>query len=144
MKNILITGCSSGIGLQTALTLKENNYKVYASARKDEDVEMLRNLGFETFKIDVRNKEEITNVNKKFLDFFGILDFDKFVSSKKNIFDFFEEEFGFISKEQLNKQESWIKYIKNFNRTLSTKNFILKVFLSFTLDTFSDFAMCEK
>ena len=63
--------------------------------------------------IIVTNKEEITNVNKKFLDFFGILDFDKFVSSKKNIFDFFEEEFGFISKEQLNKQESWIKYIKN-------------------------------
>ena len=61
MKNILITGCSSGIGLQTALTLKENDYKVYASARKEEDVEMLRNLGFETFKIDVRNKEEITN-----------------------------------------------------------------------------------
>ena len=60
MQNILITGCSSGIGLQTALTLKENNYKVYASARKEEDVEMLRNLGFETFKIDVRNKEEIT------------------------------------------------------------------------------------
>ena len=26
MQNILITGCSSGIGLQTALTLKENNY----------------------------------------------------------------------------------------------------------------------
>ena len=63
--------------------------------------------------IIVTNKEEITNVNKKFLDFFGILDSDKFVSSKKNIFDFFEEEFGFISKEQLNKQESWIKYIKN-------------------------------
>ncbi len=61
MQNILITGCSSGIGLQTALTLKDNNYKVYASAKKIEDVEMLRNLGFETFKIDVRNKEDISN-----------------------------------------------------------------------------------
>jgi short-subunit dehydrogenase len=60
MQNILITGCSSGIGLQTALTLKENNYKVYASARKEKDVEILRNLGFETFRIDVRNKEDIT------------------------------------------------------------------------------------
>ena len=60
MQNILITGCSSGIGLQTALTLKDNNYKVYASAKKIEDVEMLRNLGFETFKIDVRNKDEIS------------------------------------------------------------------------------------
>ena len=61
MENILITGCSSGIGLQTALTLKENNYKVYASARKKEDVQMLKDLGFETFQIDVRNKNEIKN-----------------------------------------------------------------------------------
>ena len=61
MQNILITGCSSGIGLQTALILKENNIKVYASARKEDDVKMLKNLGFETFLIDVRNKEDITN-----------------------------------------------------------------------------------
>ncbi|AXX94713.1 SDR family NAD(P)-dependent oxidoreductase [Arcobacter ellisii] len=59
MQNILITGCSSGIGLETALILKKNGIKVYASARKDKDVEMLKDLGFETFKIDVRNKDEI-------------------------------------------------------------------------------------
>lgn len=63
--------------------------------------------------IIVTNKEEITNVNKKFLDFFGVVDFDEFILTKKNIFDFFQEEFGFISKEQINKQESWIKYIKD-------------------------------
>ena len=68
MQNILITGCSSGIGLQTALTLKENNYKVYASAKKDEDIEMLKNLGFEAFKIDVRNKEEISYALNKILE----------------------------------------------------------------------------
>lgn len=65
--------------------------------------------------IIVTNKEEITNVNKKFLDFFGINDFNEFIKSKKNIFDFFKEEFGFISKEQINKQESWIKYIKELH-----------------------------
>lgn len=59
MQNILITGCSSGIGLETALILKKNGIKVYASARKDKDIEMLKDLGFETFKIDVRNKNEI-------------------------------------------------------------------------------------
>ena len=62
--------------------------------------------------IIVTNKEEITNVNKKFLDFFDINDFDDFISTKKNIFDFFEEEFGFISKEQIDKQDSWIEYIQ--------------------------------
>lgn len=60
MRNILITGCSSGIGLQTALTLKENGIKVYASARNEEDVQKLKDLGFEALKIDVRNKEEIS------------------------------------------------------------------------------------
>jgi short-subunit dehydrogenase len=59
MQNILITGCSSGIGLETALILKRNGIKVYASARKDKNIEMLKDLGFETFKIDVRNKDEI-------------------------------------------------------------------------------------
>jgi len=65
--------------------------------------------------IIVTNKEEITNVNKKFLDFFGVDNFDEFIATRKNIFDFFEEEFGFITKEQINKQESWIKYIKELH-----------------------------
>jgi len=65
--------------------------------------------------IIVTNKEKITNVNKKFLNFFNIDDFDNFISNKKNIFDFFEEEFGFITKEQIKKQESWIKYIKDLH-----------------------------
>jgi two-component system, cell cycle response regulator len=65
--------------------------------------------------IIVTNKEKITNVNKKFLDFFGVDNFDEFIATKKNIFDFFEEEFGFITKEQINKQESWIKYIKELH-----------------------------
>ena len=65
--------------------------------------------------IIVTNKEEITNVNKKFLDFFGIKDFDEFIATKKNIFDFFQEEFGFITKEQISKQDSWIKYIKDLH-----------------------------
>ena len=65
--------------------------------------------------IIVTNKEEITNVNKKFLDFFGVNNFDEFIKSKKNIFDFFQEEFGFITKAQITKQESWIKYIKDLH-----------------------------
>lgn len=59
MRNILITGCSSGIGLQTAKTLKENGIKVYASARKEQDVKMLKELGFNTFLLDVTNPTHI-------------------------------------------------------------------------------------
>jgi diguanylate cyclase (GGDEF)-like protein len=75
--------------------------------------------------IIVTNKEQITNVNKKFLDFFGILDFDKFVNGEKNIFDFFEEEFGFITKEKIIEQDSWINYIRNLHeidRIVKIKN----------------------
>ena len=42
MNNILITGCSTGIGLETALVLKNNGFKVYASARKEEDISKLK------------------------------------------------------------------------------------------------------
>lgn len=65
--------------------------------------------------IIVTSEEKITNVNKKFLDFFGITDFNEFIANKKDIFDFFQEEFGFITKEQIIKQDSWIKYIKELH-----------------------------
>lgn len=75
--------------------------------------------------IIVTNKEEITNVNKKFLDFFQIKNFDEFIAHKKNIFDFFEEEFGFITKEKINQQDCWVKYIKDLHevdRIVKIKN----------------------
>ncbi len=53
MASILITGCSTGIGHATALLLKENGYQVFATARKEEDVVKLKELGFEAFLLDV-------------------------------------------------------------------------------------------
>jgi len=47
MSNIIITGCSSGIGLETALYLRDRLVRVYPTARDPKDVEMLRSLGFE-------------------------------------------------------------------------------------------------
>lgn len=68
MKNILITGCSSGIGLETAKILKEQNIKVYASARKEKDVKMLKELGFNTFLLDVTNPKHIEEALKKIFE----------------------------------------------------------------------------
>lgn len=74
MKNILITGCSSGIGLQTAKTLHENGLKVYATARKEEDVQMLKKLGLKAYLLDVTKKEQISEVIKLIMDEDGKID----------------------------------------------------------------------
>ena len=68
MQNILITGCSTGIGLETAKVLRQNGIKVYASARKEKDVLRLQDMGFETFLLDVRNKKDIKRVLDKILE----------------------------------------------------------------------------
>ena len=64
---ILITGCSSGIGYQTALYLQEKGYKVFATARKEEDVLKLKNLGLTSFLLDVTKHHTITETLNKIL-----------------------------------------------------------------------------
>jgi NAD(P)-dependent dehydrogenase (short-subunit alcohol dehydrogenase family) len=50
---VLITGCSSGIGLRIAETLKSRGWRVFATARKAEDVARLTAEGFEALQLDV-------------------------------------------------------------------------------------------
>jgi NAD(P)-dependent dehydrogenase (short-subunit alcohol dehydrogenase family) len=52
-KSILITGCSSGIGLCVARGLKSRGYRVFATARKARDVQQLANDGFESLQLDL-------------------------------------------------------------------------------------------
>jgi len=66
-KSILITGCSSGIGLCVAQGLKQRGYRVFATARKDEDVMMLRNLGLESMRLDLDDSMSIDNAVKRVL-----------------------------------------------------------------------------
>lgn len=58
-KSILITGCSSGIGLATAIQLKQRGYRVFATARKTADVEKLSAQGFESLVLDVNDSASI-------------------------------------------------------------------------------------
>lgn len=63
MTNIVITGCSTGIGLETAKYLKERFITVYPTARHMEDVEMLKALGFEhAMQLDVTKATQIKHV----------------------------------------------------------------------------------
>jgi len=52
-KSILITGCSSGIGLYVAQELKARGYRVFATARRLEDVKRLQAQGFESLPLDL-------------------------------------------------------------------------------------------
>jgi len=58
-KTILITGCSSGIGLCAARGLRQRGYRVFATARKESDVENLRAEGFEAFRLDLADSRSI-------------------------------------------------------------------------------------
>lgn len=58
-KSILITGCSSGIGLCVAQGLKDRGYRVFATARKAEDVTMLEQSGLESLQLDLADSGSI-------------------------------------------------------------------------------------
>jgi NAD(P)-dependent dehydrogenase (short-subunit alcohol dehydrogenase family) len=53
-KSILITGCSTGIGLVCARGLKARGWRVLTTARKQEDIARLRQEGFECLELDYR------------------------------------------------------------------------------------------
>lgn len=60
MKTILITGCSSGIGYDTAKQLQAQGWRVFASCRRIEDVERLRREGLaDTLQLDVTDSAGI-------------------------------------------------------------------------------------
>jgi short-subunit dehydrogenase len=63
-KSIFITGCSSGIGYETAHILKKSGYRVITSARKLNDVKKLQTEGFETLQLDLSDSSSIQKAVK--------------------------------------------------------------------------------
>ena len=58
-KGVLITGCSSGIGLAAAHDLRAAGYEVFATARQHKDVDRLKKLGFTSFRMDMDDSTSI-------------------------------------------------------------------------------------
>ncbi len=58
-KSILITGCSSGIGLDAARGLKARGWRVFATCRNDADCATLRDEGLESFVLDYADEASI-------------------------------------------------------------------------------------
>lgn len=59
MKNILITGCSTGIGYCAAVTLHQKGYHVIATVRTDSDVQMLAAKGISCIELDLADSQSI-------------------------------------------------------------------------------------
>lgn len=59
MKSVLITGCSSGIGLDAARALQRRGWRVFATCRQEADCERLRAEGLESFRLDLTDEASI-------------------------------------------------------------------------------------
>ena len=70
-QSILITGCSSGIGFDTAITLSNLGYNVFATARKKEDVERLNTLGLNAHLLDLAEQSSIDKAFKWVMEHTG-------------------------------------------------------------------------
>ncbi len=66
-KSILITGSSSGIGLDAARSLSNRGWRVFATCRKQEDCEALIAEGFESLRLDYEDTPSIAAAAKEVL-----------------------------------------------------------------------------
>ena len=60
-KSILITGCSTGIGHDAAISLSQRGHRVIASCRKAEDLSKLTAAGLEVVQMDVNDEQSIVS-----------------------------------------------------------------------------------
>ena len=56
---ILITGCSTGIGLHLAQRLQQEGFSVLATARNEADVKRLKESGLDAHQLDLDNEQSI-------------------------------------------------------------------------------------
>lgn len=68
---VLVTGSSSGIGLATCHEMKRRGWRVFASARKPEDLERLQAAGFETLSLDMSDTEAVARAAAEALSLCG-------------------------------------------------------------------------
>lgn len=67
-RSILITGCSTGIGHHCALTLKNEGWQVFATARSDQDLKDLEDEGLNALLLDYCDTQSITTCLQSVLE----------------------------------------------------------------------------
>lgn len=73
-RTILITGCSSGIGLDAARGMKARGWRVFATCRQEADCKRLREEGLESFRLDYADEASIAAAVEEVKDRGGRLD----------------------------------------------------------------------
>jgi len=58
-RSVLITGCSSGIGQASAREMKSRGWRVFATARKPQDIARLKEEGFDSLYLDYTEPDSI-------------------------------------------------------------------------------------
>jgi NADP-dependent 3-hydroxy acid dehydrogenase YdfG len=66
--SVLITGCSSGIGEETARHLVQRGWKVYATARRPKSIADLAEAGCKTLALDVTDEESMSAAVRKVVE----------------------------------------------------------------------------
>jgi len=70
-RSLLITGCSSGIGLDAARTMQARGWRVFATCRSDADCARLRQEGLESFVLDLQDTASIDRAVQETLTLTG-------------------------------------------------------------------------
>ncbi|WP_414147298.1 SDR family oxidoreductase [Erwinia sp. BNK-24-b] len=70
-KKVVITGCSSGIGLVAANDLLRRGYHVFAACRKPQDVQRMNDLGFTGIELDLDSSESVVRAAEQILELSG-------------------------------------------------------------------------
>ncbi|MFK0570852.1 SDR family oxidoreductase [Endozoicomonas sp.] len=73
-KNVLITGCSSGIGRTLALEFQQRGYRVWATARNLQSIQDLADKNIQVLALDVTSEPQIQDVVQRILSSDGHLD----------------------------------------------------------------------
>lgn len=58
-RSVLLTGCSSGIGLDAARTLRARGWRVFATCRQEADCARLAAEGLESFRLDLTDEASV-------------------------------------------------------------------------------------
>lgn len=70
-RSVLVTGSSSGIGLDAARTLRDRGWRVFASCRAEADCERLRAEGFDSPRLDYADEGSIRDALTEVLEATG-------------------------------------------------------------------------